>query len=407
MRVAVTGATGNVGTSVLAALRERPEVEEIIGIVRRCPAMTPEKMRWVSADVASDDLSAVLAGVDVVVHLAWLIQPSRDQRATWAANVSGSSRVFQAAAAAGVGAIVYSSSVGAYSPGPKDRPVDESWPTDGVPTSNYSREKAYVERLLDIFEARHGAVRVVRLRPGFVFKRAAASGIRRLFAGPFLPTPLLRRSFIPLVPRLPQLLFQAVHSHDVGQAFQLATLNSGVHGAFNVAADPPLGPDELADLLGARTVPAPPWALRWFAAAAWQARLVPTEPGMVDLLFSVPLMDTSRARRELGWQPTHSAGDALLELLAGMREGAGADTAPLHPSTGVTGRLAELSTGVGATDKRRLCSAGNREDRFVFSRRGWKKLRDGHYGWPRSWGSCLLPVIWRWVSRSNTACGPR
>lgn len=352
MRVAVTGATGNLGTSVLAALREEPAVEEIIGIARRRPTLAPAKVRWVSADVARDDLSGALAGADAVIHLAWLIQPSRDQRATWSANVIGSSRVFQAAAAAGVGAVVYASSVGAYSPGPKDRRVAESWPTDGVPTCSYSREKAYVERVLDTVEARHPMMRVVRMRPGFVFDRAAASGIRRLFAGPFLPTPLLRRPFIPVLPRVPQLLFQAVHSHDVGRAFALATLNSGARGAFNVAADPPLGPAELAGLLGARTVPMPAGALRRLAAFAWHARLVPTEPGMVDLLFSVPLMDTSRVRDDLGWRPTTSAGDALLDLLAGMRAGAGTDTPPLRPGMGVTGRLAELRTGVGAIDKR-------------------------------------------------------
>jgi nucleoside-diphosphate-sugar epimerase len=350
MRVAVTGATGNLGTSVLVALREQAAIEEIVGIARRQPSARLEKVRWVSADIASDELAAAFDGVDVVIHLAWLIQPSRDQQVTWSTNVGGSSRVFQAAAAAGVSAVIHASSVGAYSLGPKDHPVDESWPTDGVPTCTYSREKAYVERVLDTFESRHPKIRVVRLRPGFVFKRAASSGIRRLFAGPFLPTPLLHPRFIPLVPQLPELLFQAVHSHDVGQAFRLATLNQAVSGAYNLAADPALGSAELADLFGARTVPLPAWMLRQLAALAWHARLVPTEPGMVDLLLSLPLMDTSRARAELGWQPKHSAAEALLELLDGMRHDAGSGTPPLEPSSGLPGRLAELRTGVGATD---------------------------------------------------------
>lgn len=351
MRVAVTGATGNLGTSVVAALREHAGIEEIVGIARRRPGTPLDKVRWVSADIASDDLGTAFAGMDAVIHLAWLIQPSRDQQATWATNVGGSSRVFQAAASAGVRAVIYSSSVGAYSPGPKDHPVDESWPTDGVPTCTYSREKAYVERILDTFESRHPTTRVVRLRPGFVFKRAAASGIRRLFAGPLLPTPLLHPRFIPLVPRLPELLFQAVHSHDVGQAFRLATVNRDVSGAFNLAAEPALGAPELAEVLDARTVPLPAWMLRQLAALAWHARLVPTEPGMVDLLLALPLMSTSRARDELGWQPQHSATDALLELLAGMRHNAGAETPPLQPSPGLAGRLTELRTGVGATDR--------------------------------------------------------
>ncbi|MGH3874411.1 MAG: NAD-dependent epimerase/dehydratase family protein [Pseudonocardiaceae bacterium] len=351
MRVAVTGATGNLGTSVLAALRDEPAVDKIVGIARRRPSQVVGKVQWVSADVATDDLAAAFAGADVVIHLAWLIQPSRDPQKTWSANVLGSSRVFQAAADAGVPAIVYSSSVGAYSAGPKNQPVDESWPTDGVATSTYSREKAYVERILDAFELRNPDIRVVRLRPGFVLKRSAASGIRRLFLGPFLPAPLLRPHFIPLVPRLPQLRFQAVHSLDVGHAFRLAALRADAQGAFNIAAQPPIGPDELAALFGARTVPVPAGLLRKLAAFAWWARLVPTEPGMVDLLLTVPLMDTSRARHELGWRPVHSAEDALLELLEGMRQGAGAATPPLHPGDGLAGRLSELSTGVGAKDR--------------------------------------------------------
>lgn len=100
-----------------------------------------------------------------MVHLAWLIQPSRDRGTTQAVNVEGSRRVFDAAATAGVPRLVHASSVGAYSPGPKDRQVDESWPTDGIPTSFYSRDKAAVERVLDGYEARHPEMAIVRVRP--------------------------------------------------------------------------------------------------------------------------------------------------------------------------------------------------------------------------------------------------
>ena len=93
----------------------------------------------------------------------------------WRTNVVGTERVLAAASAAGVGALVCASSVGAYSPGPKDRQVDEGWPTHGVTTSSYSRDKAYQERLLDLFERDHPEVRVPLggradqpLRPGQV-----------------------------------------------------------------------------------------------------------------------------------------------------------------------------------------------------------------------------------------------
>src|SRR3954466_4867992 len=149
MRVVVTGATGNVGTAVLRALRDEAAVDEIVGVARRLPAVAPPpKTAWARADVSRDDLEPLLRGADCVVHLAWLIQPSRDERVTRATNVDGSRRVFEAAAAADVPAIVYASSIGAYAAGPKDRAVDESYPTTGIPTSFYSRHKAAVERSL-------------------------------------------------------------------------------------------------------------------------------------------------------------------------------------------------------------------------------------------------------------------
>src|SRR5690242_9316806 len=137
LRVVVTGASGNVGTSVLRALAGEPRVGEIVGLARRLPGWRPPKVRWVQADVARDDLSAHFAGADAVVHLAWLIQPSRDDAELERVNVGGSRRVFEAAAHAGVQTLVHASSVGVYSPGPKDQPVDESWPREGVRTLFY------------------------------------------------------------------------------------------------------------------------------------------------------------------------------------------------------------------------------------------------------------------------------
>jgi nucleoside-diphosphate-sugar epimerase len=353
MRVVVFGASGNVGTSLLAALVGEERVREVVGIARRAPKAVFPKVSWHTADIAdpNTDLAALMRGADCVVHLAWLIQPSRDESVTHAANVEGSQRVFDAVARAGVPALVYASSVGAYAPGPKDRAVDESWSTTGIASSFYSRHKAAVERILDSFEAAHPEVRVVRLRPGLIFKRAAATGIRRLFAGPFLPSPLVRRELIPIVPSHPRLVFQAVHSLDVGDAYRLAIVLDDARGAYNVAAEPVLNPSELGRILGARPVPVPATLLRLGADLTWRLRLQPTSPGWVDMALAVPIMDTSRARTELGWTPTRTASDALLELIDGMREGAGDDTPPLSPQTTAPARVREVLTGVGRTSR--------------------------------------------------------
>ncbi len=346
MRVVVTGATGNVGSSVLRALGREAAVDEILGLARRLPALRLPKVEWASADVAGTDLVALFRGADAVVHLAWLIQPARDEATTRRTNVDGSERVMHAVAKAGVPALVYASSVGAYSPGPKDRRVDESWPTDGISSLFYARHKAQVERLLDRFEEERPEVTVTRLRPGLTFKRDAASGIRRLFAGPFLPSPLVRKGLIGAVPDVANLRFQAVHSGDVGDAYRRAVL-AKAPGPFNIAAEPVLDPAELGRLLDAPPIGVPARALRGAADAAYRLRLTPTPPGWLDLALSVPLMDTGRARSELGWVAERSSGDALLELLGGLRDGAGMNTPPLAVDTGGPGRLRELLTGVG------------------------------------------------------------
>jgi UDP-glucose 4-epimerase len=349
MRVVVVGATGNVGTSLVELLVADPRVDSIVGVARRRPDLSLDRVEWVAADVARDDLVPAFHGADAVVHLAWVIQPSRNLDRVWVTNVLGSSRVFAAAAEAGVRILVYASSVGAYSPGPKDRAVDENWPTDGIRTSFYAMHKVEVERRLDRFESEHPEVRVVRLRPALTFKHGAAEGVRRLFAGPFLPSPLVRPGAIPVVPDIPGLRFQAVHSLDVAAAYRLA-LHADVRGAFNVASEPVLDPEELARTLEARRVPVPVRVARLVADATWRLHLQPTPPGWLDLALQMPLLDTTRARTELGWEPTRTATEALLELMKGVREGAGLPTPPLAPEASGPLRSRELATGVGERD---------------------------------------------------------
>lgn len=346
MRVVITGATGNVGTSLIEALGAEPEVDAVVGLARRAPEWHPAKTTWVEVDIATDELEPHLRGADVVVHLAWIFQPTHDELETWRTNVLGSMRVFDAVAAARVPALVHASSVGAYAPGPQDRPVDESWPTHALPHAAYGREKSYLERVLDTFELAHPDVRVVRMRPGFIFKRQAAEEQRRLFAGPLLPNPLVRPGLVPVVPDLPGLRFQALHSSDAAEAYRLAIVRP-VRGAFNIAAEPVVDAGVLGELLGARPVKVPLGPVRAAVAAAWRLHLVPASPMLVDLALSLPVMDTARARAELGWAPAHSALDAMGEAVEGMREGAGMPTPPLDPAAGGRWRVRELLTGIG------------------------------------------------------------
>lgn len=347
MRVVVVGASGNVGTSLLRALADEPRVDSVLGVARRLPDRLICGAEWAAADIGSDDLVPLFRGADAVVDLAWLFQPTRDPVLTWRTNALGNIRVFQAAAEAQVPKLVYASSVGAYSPRPSDNHmVDERWPTHGWPTASYSREKAYLERVLDVFERRHPEVQVVRLRPAFIFKREAAMAQRRLFGGPFVPHWLARPGLIPLLPRLPALRLQAVHTDDVAEAYRMAVMQP-VRGAFNIASEPVIDTMAIAELLGARPVQMPLTPVRAALATAWHMRLTPASPYLFDLAIRLPVMDTTRARNELGWAPRHGSLDALTAFLEGLRSGSGAPTPPLAPSTGGSFRVREITSGVG------------------------------------------------------------
>jgi nucleoside-diphosphate-sugar epimerase len=341
MRVVVVGATGNVGTSVLEALERDDQVSSILGLARRLATARYAKTEFAAANVVSDDLVPLFAGADCVIHLAWVIQPSRDKDLLWAINVEGSSNVFKATAEAGVGSLVVASSIGVYSRGPKRR-VDESWPHEGIPTSWYSRHKAEMERRLDVFEAEHRQLRVVRLRPGLIMKRESAEEVRRLFIGPFLPSPLVKPGRLPVVPHIPGAVVQLVHSHDVGEAYRLAATRD-VRGAFNIAAEPEIDGKRLAQAIGARAVTVSARVARAAARVTWLARLQPTSPDWLDLALGVPLLDCSRAREQLGWQPTRDGVETIRELLQGLADRAGGRTPPLRPGD----RPAEVAAGVG------------------------------------------------------------
>jgi nucleoside-diphosphate-sugar epimerase len=328
MRVIVTGATGNLGTSVLDELSRNPEVQEIVGLARRGASVDLPKVTWSQVEIATDNLHAHFAGADAIIHLAWEIRPSHRTETLHAVNVAGSKRVFDAAIHANVKTVIHASSVGAYSPGPK-LPVDESHPVNGLPTNTYSQHKAAVEHCIDDMERKHPYTRFVRVRPGLMFKRESAEHIRRVFLGSIYPITALRRRPLPLLPNVPGLILNAVHASDVARAINTA-LQRDVRGAFNLAADPPLDIPTMAKIANAFTVPMPAAVLRGLAGFAWHAHVQPTEPSWIDLALQLPLLDCSRAKRELDWEPRVSAEAAFAELIDGMRTGGHFATPPLE-----------------------------------------------------------------------------
>lgn len=336
MKIVVIGATGNVGTAVLDALREYCGSADLVhAIARRLPDAAPPyaHAHWHDIDIAdpraSERLEEVFAGADVVVQLAWAIQPNHDREALRDTNVAGSRRVFDALARAGVPHLVYVSSIGTYAPAVSAAPVDEQWPATGIRSSMYSTDKAAVEDYLDEFEQQHPGTTVTRLRPALVMHRAAAREIQRYFIGP-VPRgffKVLRSRRLPVVPLPKALHMQVVHAIDLAAAV-VAAIRTRLPGAVNIAADPVLSAEDLAAMIGKRLVPVPARLLRSVVHGAWRLHAVPVSPGWLDLALRVPVMSTARARTALGWEPKVTARVAVRDLLDGLADGAGEPASP-------------------------------------------------------------------------------
>jgi UDP-glucose 4-epimerase len=342
MTVAITGASGNVGTALLRRLAAAG-VREVRGLARRQPPDTEpySGVSWYLTDLGTADSEEVLAefleGVDAVVHLAWALIPDRRPDLLQAVNIEGTRRVLAAAGAAGVPHVVHMSSIGTYAAGPQVHPVGEDWPISGIPSSQYSRLKADCERLVAHFAVTHPEATVSVTRPTLVLQPDAASEIGRYFLGPLLfpavrAVPGAVAKLLPLP--LPGSLHLAfVHSDDVADGIA-RILDRRAPGPFNFSAPPIFDADGLAGALGTRRVPVPAFALRAGMHAAFRARVLQLEPGWLDLGIGVPPLDTTRARTVLDWRATHSGGDLLREFVGALSSGAGHTGPLLHPGTG-------------------------------------------------------------------------
>ena len=353
MRIAVTGASGNLGTALLRRLAPTGD-DELVGVVRRVPPPEPpyDQVTWHEVDLTSRDAAAALdqafSGADAVVHLAWGFQPARDVRYLERLGVGGTREVLAAAVRADVAHLVHLSSVGAYAPAPGTR-VDESWRTTGIPTLAYSRHKVTVERMLDVHDARGAAPLVTRMRPGFVLQHDAGSGLARYGLPSWLPSSVV--GLLPVLPLDRRFVIPVVHSDDVADALA-RVLHRRVGGAFNLSAEPPVTRDDVAAALGARPVHVPSHVLGAALRVAWHARLQPLDPGWLDLGFSVPLLDTARAREELGWEPRTDARTALRQVVEGIGQGAGTPSPVLRPRSFASAVVTAVRRG--PTSRRRL-----------------------------------------------------
>jgi nucleoside-diphosphate-sugar epimerase len=324
LTVAVTGPTGEIGISSVDALEQSSEVQRIIGMARR--PFDASEHGWSKTEYRQGDIldreavDALVADADVVIHLAFIIMGSREESAR--INLAGTRNVFAATVAADrPRRLVYTSSVAAYGyHADNPVPITEDVPPRGSPEHYYSEQKAACEAALaDITLG--SPLEVYVLRPCIV-AGPKAPALAEAMPWNQLPGPVKRvTQALPLLkPPFPDpgTPLQLVHHDDVAAAIALAATTSAPPGAYNIAADGVLSMSDVAEALGAR-----PFRLPRVAASAASeviARL-PFVPSAMEWLHvgrTSVVMDTAKAKSDLGWAPKYTAAETLSALGAAI-----------------------------------------------------------------------------------------
>ncbi|MFG1931350.1 SDR family oxidoreductase [Mycobacterium sp. NPDC048908] len=320
LTVAVTGPTGDIGISAVRALEADPDVERIIGMARR--PFDPAAHGWTRTEYLQGDIldrdavDALVADADVVIHLAFIILGSREESAR--VNLQGTRNVFEATvAAARPRRLVYTSSVAAYGyHADNPVPITEDVPPRGSPEHYYSEQKAACEAALTEITS-GSSLAVYVLRPCIV-AGPKAPALAEAMPWNQLPGPVKRvTQALPLLkPPFPDpgTPLQLVHHDDVASAIALAATTSAPPGAYNIAGDGVLSMSDVAETLGARPVRLPHVAAT--AASGVIARL-PFVPSALEWLHAgrtSVVMDTAKAKAELGWTPKYTAAETLSSL---------------------------------------------------------------------------------------------
>jgi nucleoside-diphosphate-sugar epimerase len=322
LTVAVTGATGTLGFGLMPLLEADDRVAHVTAVARR--PFDPAAHGWTKTKYQRGDvrdarlLRDTFRHADVVVHLAFQVTGAASGETIRSVNIDGTLNAFDAAAAAGAARFVYASSVAAYG-FHRDNPVGmtEEWPTRPAARLFYAREKARIEQLLQARYREADGTALYLLRPCVVLGPHAVGGksAPRGLLGALARGPVRWAGRLRLPVPAPELPVQLVHEADVGQALLRCVAADGPPGTYNIAADGIVTPRDVARELGMPWFPVPARLTQSAARALATLPFLPPVAQWVEAASHPAIMDTSRARAELGWVPQFTALETLRDTL--------------------------------------------------------------------------------------------
>jgi dTDP-glucose 4,6-dehydratase len=315
----ITGGSGYLGVRLATRLLQLGD-DVVCFDVRRAPEV-PAAAQFVSGDVRDAGMLATAAqGCEVVHHLVGIMPQSRASAAVMrAVNVEGTRNALQAAVEHGVRRFLFASSSEVYGE-PQTVPMSEEHPRR--PVGEYGRNKVEAEQLC-VEYGRTGKIETVRLRPSTLVGAGITERVFRTFLA-------LATAGRPIIYNWPGTnYFQMTAVRDCVDAFVRAVDTPGIAGhAFNIAADGTLTMrDQLRELrkqAGIRSVliPVPVVVIRPTLRLLDLFALSPLERDHYLLMDRDILLDCTKAKRLLGWQPQQTNIDMILEALEWCRNAA-------------------------------------------------------------------------------------
>lgn len=302
-RVLVTGGSGFLGSRVTEALAAHPGVEVVVAADVRAPGAASAGVVFEPCDVTDPGaLEPVLSRhrIEVVVHLAAIVNPGGNPGLEYRVDVEGSANVIAACTASGVRRLIVSSSGAAYGYHP-DNPawLQEGDALRGNDEFPYSRHKRLVEEMLAEHRRSHPELEQVVFRIGTILGPTVRNQITRLWDGPRILA--IRGSDSPFV---------FVWVDDVAGAMVRAATD-GPQGIYNVAGDGSLTVHEIAARLGKRTFTVPAGLLAAALRIGRRLGLTPHGPDQVGFLRYRPVLCNRALTETFGYTPAKTSSEAF------------------------------------------------------------------------------------------------
>jgi UDP-glucose 4-epimerase len=302
VRYLITGGSGFIGGQLIEELSGREETELIVNVDVKPPQRQSAKTEFVKGDVRDFGAMRELMErkqINSLVHLAFLLNPIRDENLMYDIDVNGTERVLRAAAETGVEHVVVTTSAIAYGAWPDNpRPIAEDHPVRGLPDFSYGRDKAEADRVCQLWAHENPDKVMTIVRPSIVFGPGVDNFIYRTWEN---------SPFLPILDGVDEQV-QFVHNEDVAQALILL-LDAKAPGPYNLAADGLMTWGQCAGMVGLKTREMPYKRAYRLFDWSWRLHLPKTEsPAGVLATIRYPwIVSNEKLKAAVGWEPKYTS----------------------------------------------------------------------------------------------------